>query len=211
MNKTNIEWCDYTWNPVVGCKRGCIWCYAKALNDRFKFIPKWNELKYYPERLMEPDKLKKPATIFVGSMSDPEYWDMKWFDDIVKVCERNKRHTFMFLTKNSSCYFGRIFPDNCIIGITMTLESSEKQFEQFDGYLSYHRRGFVSIEPIMGRLYLSKLAFAHCTEKVIVGAMTGPNAIAPHPEWIQSIKNNVPEDKIFWKSNIKKYLEVSNV
>ena len=23
MTKTKIEWCDYTWNPVTGCLRGC--------------------------------------------------------------------------------------------------------------------------------------------------------------------------------------------
>lgn len=23
MNKTNIEWCDFTWNPITGCKHPC--------------------------------------------------------------------------------------------------------------------------------------------------------------------------------------------
>jgi hypothetical protein len=36
--------------------------------------------------------------------------------------------------------------------------------------------------------------------------MTGPGAIPPKPEWIQSIKDNVLGDKIFWKNNIRKYL-----
>lgn len=29
MNKTNIEWCDYTWNPVSGCYHPCrdVYCY----------------------------------------------------------------------------------------------------------------------------------------------------------------------------------------
>ena len=29
MNRTKIEWADYTWNPVTGCLRGCPYCYAK--------------------------------------------------------------------------------------------------------------------------------------------------------------------------------------
>jgi protein gp37 len=35
MNKTNIEWCDQTWNPVTGCKHSCPYCYAKKYAHRF--------------------------------------------------------------------------------------------------------------------------------------------------------------------------------
>lgn len=212
MNKTKIEWCDYTWNPVVGCKRGCkfgtikVSCYAKKMNDRFKWIPDFTELKYYPERLYEPAKIKKPSKIFVGSMSDPCYWTSEWFYDITKVCEDNPQHTFMFLSKGSCPYWGRYFPNNVILGVTLTCENYHVDNKIFTNYLSHHRRGFVSIEPLLGRLLFSKLAFSNSTEKVIVGAMTGPGAIKPKSEWIQSIKDNVPEKKIFWKNNIKRYL-----
>jgi protein gp37 len=36
MNKTKIEWCDSTWNPVTGCKHGCQYCYARGIANRFK-------------------------------------------------------------------------------------------------------------------------------------------------------------------------------
>ncbi len=35
MQKTNIEWCDMTWNPVTGCRRGCDYCYARRIAERF--------------------------------------------------------------------------------------------------------------------------------------------------------------------------------
>lgn len=35
MNKTKIEWCDSTWNPVTGCLHGCEYCYAKRIAIRF--------------------------------------------------------------------------------------------------------------------------------------------------------------------------------
>lgn len=35
MNKTKIEWCDYTWNPVTGCNHGCEYCYARRIAKRF--------------------------------------------------------------------------------------------------------------------------------------------------------------------------------
>lgn len=35
MNKTKIDWCDSTWNPVTGCYHGCEYCYARNQTHRF--------------------------------------------------------------------------------------------------------------------------------------------------------------------------------
>lgn len=35
MNRTKIEWADYTWNPVTGCYHGCKYCYARRIAERF--------------------------------------------------------------------------------------------------------------------------------------------------------------------------------
>lgn len=35
MNKTKIEWCDSTWNPVTGCFHNCEYCYARGIAHRF--------------------------------------------------------------------------------------------------------------------------------------------------------------------------------
>jgi protein gp37 len=35
MNKSKIEWCDYTWNPVTGCLYRCPYCYARRMARRF--------------------------------------------------------------------------------------------------------------------------------------------------------------------------------
>jgi DNA repair photolyase len=47
MNKTKIEWCDATINPVVGCLHNCPYCYARRQARRrknecylcYEFIP----------------------------------------------------------------------------------------------------------------------------------------------------------------------------
>ncbi|EGD47100.1 Gp37Gp68 family protein [Ruminiclostridium papyrosolvens DSM 2782] len=39
MNKSKIEWCDSTWNPVTGCLHGCDYCYAKRIAERFGQVP----------------------------------------------------------------------------------------------------------------------------------------------------------------------------
>jgi protein gp37 len=35
MNKSKIDWTEYTWNPITGCLRGCRYCYAKKQCMRF--------------------------------------------------------------------------------------------------------------------------------------------------------------------------------
>jgi len=96
MNRTGIEWCDYTWNPLgAGCSERCGatpeqpegWCYAYRMRHRFKpgvradgttygcqlcyeFVP-----HLHPERLDQPAKVKSPRIVFAGSMGemfDPE-------------------------------------------------------------------------------------------------------------------------------------------
>lgn len=39
MQKTKIEWCTMTWNPVTGCWHGCNYCYAKKIAERFGDTP----------------------------------------------------------------------------------------------------------------------------------------------------------------------------
>ena len=39
MQKTGIEWCDSTWNPITGCLNGCSYCYAKKIAERFGSNP----------------------------------------------------------------------------------------------------------------------------------------------------------------------------
>lgn len=35
MNKTKIDWCDSSWNPVTGCLHNCEYCYARRIAERF--------------------------------------------------------------------------------------------------------------------------------------------------------------------------------
>ena len=35
-DRTKIDWCDASWNPVTGCLHGCEYCYARRIANRFK-------------------------------------------------------------------------------------------------------------------------------------------------------------------------------
>lgn len=208
MNKTNINWGYpnfYTWNIVSGCKRGCEYCYARRIHERFNKTP-FNEITYHENRLLDKGlKAKKPRTIFVGSMSDIEYWRIEWTDEVIEVCKKHPHHTFMFLTKNPIVYNYYTWPANTWQGLTMTCEQEKEKQEDLINTLSANIHPFLSIEPLLGLL---KVRIPEQIEKIICGAMTGQGAIKPKMEWIDSVRENIiyNKERLFFKPNIRKYL-----
>src|ERR1041384_5234063 len=106
--KSNIEWTEFTWNPVRGCTKispGCKHCYAEVLAERFRGVPGHPyqhgfDLRLVPEKLQEPLKWKAPRLIFVNSMSDL-FQDGAPDDYIMRVADVMNRaywHTFQVLT-----------------------------------------------------------------------------------------------------------------
>lgn len=55
MDKTKIEWCDSTWNPVTGCLHECEYCYARGIAERFgtlfkgDILPEDEGLSFIPD------------------------------------------------------------------------------------------------------------------------------------------------------------------
>ena len=103
MNRTNISWTKYTWNPITGCtpiSEGCKNCYAKIVHERFNDTP-FNEIVLHPDRLIEPIKTRKPTSVFVGSMTDIFHDDIptEWIDEIFHAMMRSYNVTFQILTK----------------------------------------------------------------------------------------------------------------
>lgn len=79
---TTIEWTEKTWNPVTGCTKvspGCDHCYAEGIARRFagsKAFPNGFDVTLHPERLDAPLRWRKPARVFVNSMSDLFHQDV---------------------------------------------------------------------------------------------------------------------------------------
>lgn len=116
MTKSKIEWTDRVWNPVTGCNKvsqGCKHCYAETIAKRFwaKQYPanedgsprRFTDIRCHPERLGEPLRWRKPARVFVNSMSDL-FHESLHPADIVPIFDamyRAKWHTFLILTKRA--------------------------------------------------------------------------------------------------------------
>ena len=221
MNRTRIDWpghpqtgAFFTLNPVVGCIRGCEYCYAKeAHTKRYEALKRgkkmpdcykypFHEIKFYPERLKELQTRRKPARIFLNSVSDPKYWKPEWMCQILFIIGCNHNIECMILSKNTSSYYEYDFPENCMCGLTITGLNNGKDFTELVLHKQKHRP-FLSIEPLLGKI--PKMDY-DSFELVIVGAMTGKGAIKPQKQWIESVRDNVPESKLYWKESIRKFL-----
>lgn len=126
MTDTAIEWTDKTWNPVTGCTKvspGCAHCYAEGVADRFwssqyewirrvhpedrartQMRPRvFTDVMTHGDRLDQPLRWKKPARIFVNSMSDLFHEDVsdEFIDRVFAVMALAPHHTFQVLTKRA--------------------------------------------------------------------------------------------------------------
>lgn len=200
MNKTSIEFCDYTWNPIVGCRIGCEYCWAKKFHARFNKGSDFSWPTFYPNRLEEPYKTKKPSHIFVCSMGDINSNGVppSWVEKVLEVVRENPQHTFKFLSKRPYYFQYFNFPENVWLGTSI----SEARFASRVTDLLYcgcKFTRFVVVEPLLGSMEGVDLSEI---DHVFVGAQTGPVSIVPKAEWIASVKH----PNLIYKENIKKYL-----
>lgn len=202
MLKHKIGWCSVTWNPVVGCKGNCNYCYAKRINDRFKFIENWNEPEWR-EKSFNKIFPKKPQRIFVDSMSEIYYWEEEWMNLVLKKIKNYPQHIFMFLTQHPEVYAQHLFPSNCWYGVTLT---NNKPIQRSSCIPTKKGLRFLSIEPILEYIDIRYIDYLDI-DWIIVGAETGnrKGKIVPKRVWIESIVNyckliNIP---VYLKDSLK--------
>lgn len=228
MNKTKIDWCDYTWNPVTGCLHGCDYCYARRIANRFKdkrnltyvdgvkpehlssvpypygFLP-----TFHPNRLNDPAKVKKPQNIFVCSMADlfGKWVPDEWIKAVFEACLGAEQHNYLFLTKNtpkakklSDNYGFNITLERWWFGTTVTSERDKHRIK----FLPPGFNTFVSFEPLLGPIDIRDYLENGYVNWIIVGAQTGPGAVKPKSEWVQGIidQGRAAKTPIFLKDNL---------
>lgn len=121
-DKTEIEWAEATWNPVVGCSiasAGCTHCYAMGqaarleamgvgkyvgLTTETKAGPVWNgNVRLEAGGLMQPLRWQRPRRIFVNSMSDLFHHTLtdNEIDRVFTIMALAHWHTFLIVTKRA--------------------------------------------------------------------------------------------------------------
>lgn len=206
MNRTKIEWTDYTWNPIKGiCPVGCWYCYARKMYKRFHLYEGHIE-RYTPiNELVAPMELKKPSKIFVCSTYELFHHSVEKVirDKIFETIEKCPHHTFQVLTKFPQ-NIDRAMPDNVWLGVTSTGYPFLNLFD--DLYDTQAKIKFISFEPLLSPILLDNWFWNFHFNWIIVGRLTQyGHKYDPKKLWVEKIvekvkKYNIP---IFLKNNLK--------
>ena len=212
MNTTIIEWCDKKLNPVVGCSFRCPYCYARRLNARFHWVEDFSMPQFFPGRLASLES-KRPARVFMCSMSDPADWRLEWVSAVIRAIEENPQHEYLFLTKRPKEYICN-FPvwrhyhgalKTSWYGASITREAELYRIADLPPW----GNRFVSFEPLLGpadpRRRPVKVS-VQWVDWAVIGAETGPGATARRParEWVDEIVSYCDETgvPVFMKDSL---------
>jgi protein gp37 len=200
-DRSAIEWCDATWNPLIGCARvseGCRHCYAERMAKRLQAMGqeayagtvdhngRWTgKVSFVQSALDLPFKWRKPRRIFVNSMSDifhPSVSD-SWRNDILHIIKATPRHTYMILTKRPeemAAYFawdhgpkyGAPMPANLWLGVSVEDQATA------DARIPWLLRTpaavrFASYEPALGPVDFTRVPFTDGDGRHRQDALTG--------------------------------------
>ncbi len=238
MNKqgpNGIEWTNYTWNPIGGCKHHCRWqmpdgtiaiCYAEAVAEgvaRNAYQQGFEHHYWNPQRLEEPLKVKEPSKIFLDSMSDlmgvwaPE----NQIKSVLSVCRRADWHTFQLLTKNAPRLLKFDWPSNVWVGVSsapdfmLNRELSQQQKERYmHKALSTLTRideaiTWMSFEPLSWDVSGIVAEYPGAIQWAVIGAASnGKKKYQPDPKHVQNLLDvlAIQEVPAFFKGNLDWHL-----
>lgn len=133
MKDTNIEWCDHTFNPWIGCTKvspGCANCFAETLMDtrygRVKWgkgqprsrtavanwnqVRKWNRIEDAKMVSHEEFVSSRRPRVFCASLADwlDDEVPIEWFIDLLDLIRTTPNLDWLLLTKRPQNWNSRL-------------------------------------------------------------------------------------------------------
>jgi ParB/RepB/Spo0J family partition protein len=220
----DIEWAQWSWNPVTGCLHNCSYCYARDIANMKRmekvypngFAPSFRSHSLNaPRNTKVPDEAKTDArfkNVFTCSMADlfGRWVPKEWIDSVMKSVRENNQWDFLFLTKFPQRLSEIEIPQNAWIGTTVDLQArvanAERAFEKVNCRVKW-----LSVEPMIEPLKFTRLDLF---DWVVIGGASvaegtkdenGENQKWEPPfEWIYDLVTQCREagTKVYMKSNL---------
>jgi protein gp37 len=232
VTSRGIEWTQYTWNPIGGCKHACRWrlpdgviakCYAEEVAEgiaRNNYQYGFDHHYWKPQLLNEPLKLKESARIFLDSMSDlmaarvPE----DQIKAVLQVARQASWHTFQLLTKNAPRLASFDWPANVWTGVssapdqmfgkTLDRNQQERYMHKALKTLSALPTGlvrWVSFEPLSWDVAPIVAQYPGALRWAVIGAASnGSKYYQPNPRHVEALLRVLDEQNApsFFKGNL---------
>jgi protein gp37 len=209
----SIEWADWSWNPVTGCKHECSYCYARDIANRFFADTYGFEPTIHPERLRAPYNSKLPKdvdtniarrNVFANSMSDlyGRWVPQEWIDAVFKAMIDNPQWNFLTLTKFPKRAAELVYPENVWIGTSVDFQARVKTAEEAFSKIECGVR-WLSIEPLLEPLTFTK---PELFDWVVIGGASASSqtpAWTPPADWMIRVASQFLDHgaKIYLKTN----------
>jgi protein gp37 len=212
----NVDWADYTHNPITGCLHDCAYCYAWYQAEDLELYKQGFQPTFFPGRLSGFSKMEPPEetnhprekNVFVGSMSDIfGKWVPNWMiQSILDEVEENDGFDYLFLTKFPQKLSQFDFPNNAWVGTTVDkkyrVALAERHFKQVDAAVKW-----LSCEPLLENVApeFDELSMFDC---VVIGAQQemGQEVEEQQPklEWVIELYQKAREAgcKVYFKENL---------
>jgi protein gp37 len=213
----DIEWAQWSWNPVTGCKHDCPYCYARdiALSTKMRQVyPNGWEPTFRNKALSAPYNTKVPKeaehdtrfkNVFTCSMADLfGRWVPKvWIETVFTTVRENPQWNFLMLTKFPQRLKEFDIPENAWIGTTVDLQArvanAEKAFAELECGVKW-----LSLEPLLEPIEFNDVSLF---DWVVIGgssASTQTPAWYPPYAWIERVVAQCREADVpvYFKSNL---------
>jgi protein gp37 len=211
---TNIEWCDHTFNPWIGCTKvspGCDGCYA-ARQDAFRhWTPEgWGGPRRRTKTWGEPKKWNgahaaffaqhgRRQRVFCASLADvfDNQVPNEWRVDLFRLIAATPNLDWLLLTKRIGNvagmlpYYFQALPNVWLGATVVNQEEADRDIPKLLAVPARVR--FLSMEPLLGPVDLRQAHAAPVrlprVDWVIAGGESGPKARPMHPDWVRSLRD----------------------